>query len=105
MKTYFSDGKINRVAKTLDNDKAHGEYIGMMRISSNDQARYAQKLENLIQSGDVKRHYEYALDQILAEINLESLSTDGLEWTEVDTEEDYQRAKALSCANLESLTK
>lgn len=94
-------GLINRVSKNLVNDTASGEYIGIMHIASKDQDIYASKLSELIRANDVNRHYEYALDKIISSpsptLNLELVSTQGLEWTEVDTEEDLDYAKALKC--------
>lgn len=94
---------INRVSKSLNNETASGEYIGIMRIASRDKDIYAAKLTELIEANDVKRHYEYALDQVISSsrspLKLELVSTQGLEWTEIDTEEDLNYARSLGCTN------
>ncbi|NQY80112.1 MAG: phosphocholine cytidylyltransferase family protein [Candidatus Caenarcaniphilales bacterium] len=101
--TLNQSGFINRVSKSLENDTANGEYIGIMRIASKDKDTYAAKLSELIEANDVKRHYEYALDQVISSLRsplkLKLVSTQGLEWTEIDTEEDLDYAKSLECIN------
>ena len=101
-----SSGFINRISKSLDNDRADGEYIGIMRISSRDRECYASKISELVLANDVKRHYEYALDQVVsklqAPLKLHLVSTQGFEWTEVDTEEDLDFARSLGCCKLHS---
>ena len=73
-----------------------------MHICSKDRAVYADKLSELILSNDVKRHYEYALDQILENIDLRLESTQAYAWTEVDTLDDLKRAQKLECVNMTS---
>jgi choline kinase len=73
-----------------------------MHICSKDRAIYAEKLFELISNNDVKRHYEYALDQILENIDLSLESTQAYAWTEVDTLEDLKRAQKLECVNMTS---
>lgn len=97
MKVLSENKKIQRISKSLNNESSQGEYIGIMHISSKDKDTYAKKLKELIENNDVKRHYEYALDQILSDIHLEAESTQGLEWTEIDTLEDLKRAQSLKC--------
>lgn len=102
MKVISEDKRIKRISKSLDNESSHGEYIGIMHICSKDRAVYAEKLSELISNNDVKRHYEYALDQILENIDLSLESTQAYAWTEVDTLEDLKRAQKLECVNMTS---
>jgi phosphoenolpyruvate phosphomutase len=95
-------GVVKRVSKSLDNSSSHGEYIGLLRINSADAKTYAAKLAELVENDDVKRHYEYALDQILTSINVKSLSTNKLAWKEIDTPADLAEAQSLlyhECSN------
>lgn len=102
MKVISENKRIKRISKGLDNESSHGEYIGIMHICSKDRAVYAEKLSELISNNDVKRHYEYALDQILENIDLRLESTQAYAWTEVDTLDDLKRAQKLECVNMTS---
>ena len=105
MKIALQNQHIIRVSKSLDNDSANGEYIGLMYINNHDAKIYGQELESLIKCNDVKRHYEYALDRILKKIDLDLVSTQGLSWAEVDTEVDLEKAKSLACIKALSQSK
>jgi choline kinase len=86
---------INRINKNLDNSKSLGEYIGIMSISSQDQKAFAKSLEDMIAREDFNKYYEDALDEITDKLQLEVLPTQGFSWTEMDTVEDYQKAKNI----------
>lgn len=85
-------GKIIRIHKSLDNAKARGEYIGILRLTENDLAIFKQSLEQMIERKDFGKYYEDAIDERLSDMNLSYLSTNGLEWTEVDNKIDYTKA-------------
>ena len=100
MKVSFNQStRIQRISKSLDNDSAQGEYIGIMRIATKDKETYAAKLAELIEAGDVKRHYEYALDQLVSKLRqpmiLKAVSTQQLSWAEVDTKEDFLKLNEI----------
>ncbi len=92
-----TDGKILRINKNLDNSKCLGEYIGIMRLRDDSLKAFKKSLEYMIEAGDTDKYYEDALDRILADIKLGTVSTKAYSWTEIDTPEDYQRAKELEC--------
>jgi choline kinase len=102
MKVISEDKRITRISKSLNNEDSHGEYIGIMHICTKDKAIYGDKLNELISKNDVKRHYEYALDQVLDSIEIKLESTQAYTWTEVDTLDDLERAQKLECINMTS---
>lgn len=94
-------GKIIRIHKSLDCDKSFGEYIGIFHLNDHDREKFAKSLEYMISKEEFDKYYEDALDRITNDLDLKVLSTDGLEWTEIDFLEDYQKAKNLQCVKLE----
>jgi len=92
-----TNGKIQRINKGLENNNCKGEYIGIMHLSGASLKAFKQSLESMITAGDTDKYYEDALDKIVKDIELETVSTQGYSWTEIDTPEDYSRAKELAC--------
>ncbi len=102
MKVLLNEQKnIIRIHKQLDNQKSFGEYIGILRLSNNDASKFKASLENMIANGIYDKYYEDALDRITSELKLKAVSTEGFGWTEIDTKEDYQKAKDLECVKLQ----
>lgn len=98
MKISYQGSKIIRINKALDNHSSEGEYIGIMHISNNDLGKFSQSLEFMIVNQEFNKYYEDALDRIASDLELRLVSTQGHEWTEIDTLEDYNRARNLECA-------
>jgi choline kinase len=92
-----SKERIVRIHKNLDNASAAGEYIGILRLNEDDSQSFSKSLQSMIISGFYDKYYEDALDKIASELNLQILSSQGYEWTEIDTPEDYQKAQNLIC--------
>lgn len=89
------DGQILRINKELDNEACSGEYIGILRLAGSDITKFNASLEKMIEEKEYDKYYEDALDRITSELDLELVSTKGLLWTEIDTPEDYERAKGI----------
>jgi L-glutamine-phosphate cytidylyltransferase len=90
-----SEAKIQRINKNLDNSKCSGEYIGILRLAGKDIQRFNSSLEKIIENKEFSVYYEDALDRITDQLEINILSTRGLAWTEIDTPEDYKRAKKI----------
>lgn len=102
MKVLLNEEKnIVRIHKQLDNEKSFGEYIGILRLSNNDASKFKASLENMINSGIYDKYYEDALDRITSDLKLKAVSTEAFGWTEIDTKEDYAKAKDLECVKLQ----
>ena len=54
-------------------------------------------MDKMLAEKEYDKYYEDALDRITAEIKLKTVSTAGHAWAEMDTLEDYNRAKDI-CA-------
>lgn len=98
MKVTYKNSKIIRINKALDNVSSEGEYIGIMHIGTKELKQFSQSMETMIANQEYTKYYEDALDRIATELELKLVSTQGHEWTEIDTIEDYNKARNLKCA-------
>lgn len=93
-------GRVTGINKKLPPDASLGEYIGILHLSANDAQLALQAARDLIAKGGTNLYYEDAVAHALDRIPLQTLSTGGKRWTEVDTPEDYERARGIY-ANLQ----
>ena len=88
------NGKIKRLSKTLPIKKSYGEYVGISGIAKT----ILKTLKNSLEKAGAKNSnsfYEDAFDIMLDEVGFEIVSTDGLEWTEIDDFKDLEVARRL----------
>ena len=90
-----SKGEIKEISKALDTKASHGEYIGITCLRGFEREKFLESLEKNVKNKRLDIYYEDALADILSEISVYAVSTDGLPWTEVDTLEDYNKAKNI----------
>jgi len=90
-----NNGTVTSISKTIPVAKAYGEYIGLAKFSKEDSALLFSKIYEFIDAGKTQYWYEHAMNEILDKIRLSSVSTDKMEWVEIDTHEDYEKAKVL----------
>jgi len=90
MKVKINDkGVVKEIAKELDPQAANGEYIGIMKISRNVAKKVIGKAEDLLSAQKFPLYYEDAFRLLAREEDcLFACSTEGLPWSEVDTEDD-----------------
>jgi choline kinase len=90
--TVDGKGRITAIAKTIDEKRSVGEYIGLARFGAVFSQAFFKRMDEMIQAGQTHVWYENAIADILADYPIYSLSTQGLPWIEIDTHED------LACA-------
>lgn len=88
-------GFIRAVSKGLAPAEAAGEYIGILYLTPADAGVVLAAAADLLSAGRTDLYYEDAIHSVLDRIRLRPLFIDGLPWVEVDTVEDYQRARDL----------
>lgn len=89
-------GTVKRIHKSLDPKKSFGEYIGILYLRGNERLKFLKSIEKNIQDKNFDLYYEDALDQITENISVYPCSTEGKQWTEVDTKEDLEKAKTIA---------
>lgn len=97
MKTYTTDDKrITRVHKSLDLEQSLGEYIGILRLSKEDIPTFFDSIQKILDQEEYNLYYEDAIDRAAESMNVYAISTEASDWTEIDTKEDYQKAKEFA---------
>lgn len=90
------DHHIYRIHKTLDPGEAHGEYIGVLKLSK-DIKQILIDSSNALTAEDETLYYEDAIQRMLDDhdVRLAALSTDEYPAMEIDTHEDLEEARLL----------
>jgi len=95
MKVIIEGGTVRRFGKDIDPAEAGGEYIGLALFNRELILPVFSTIEELIRRGLVHLWYEDALNRALDKVEIGYVPTFGLPWIEIDTPEDYRRAKEL----------
>ena len=95
MKVIIESDRIVRFGKDIPVDDAAGEYIGITRFKKEDAELLFDRIEKMLQSDGKHLWYENAFSEISDRVTFLPVFTDGLLWTEVDTEFDYKKAQEI----------
>jgi len=95
MKVLIKNNRILKFGKDINPKMANGEYIGIAKFDINDARVIFEKLEELIEDQKTDIWYELGINYVLDEIVAMPIYTDGLPWIEIDTPEDYEKAKTM----------
>lgn len=87
---------IRNINKKLHIEESFGEYIGIAFLSGDERKKFIQSLEKLVSLGKTDLYYEDAIAEVVKNGKILPFSTNGLLWTEVDTEEDLNRARLIA---------
>ena len=89
--------RILKANKTIDPKEAIGESIGIEKIGKETAKRLFQELEEMMQ--DEKNHQEYyeaAYERLIEKgESFHALDITGLDWVEIDTNEDFELARKI----------
>ena len=90
-------GRVARIARRIGPgwDLA-GEAVGFTRVSAEGARVLRRYLDEEVAEGRVDAVYEAALDRALAELRFGYERVDDLPWTEIDFEEDLDRAEQIA---------
>ena len=89
--------QVVEVGKSVDPKLALGESIGIEKISARTGARlFAELAQMMERSGNLQAYYEAAYAQLVGKgTDFHALDITGLDWTEIDTAEDFAAANAM----------
>lgn len=94
MKVVVEDERVVEISKKIDPDRAHGEYIGITKVTKRSADALMESLEETMEVHGKRVFYEHAFQLMIDkghEINYSP--TSGLAWTEIDTIEDLIHAR------------
>jgi choline kinase len=89
-------GVIKDISKNIPVKEADGEYIGVMRLTSNDATMIIKSINHLFNQGRYNLYYEDAIRLVAHEHDIfYKCSTKGLQCIEIDTHEDLKDAYSV----------
>jgi choline kinase len=93
------ENRVVKANKTVNPSDAVGESIGIEKIDSKTAAALFSELEFMMgEEKNLQEYYEGAYERLIEKnVPFHALDISGLGWTEIDTRDDYNRARA--CVN------
>ncbi len=97
MKYQCMDGAVRRISKEIDPEEAHGEFIGLSKLSAAMVAAVRAACEEILAAGQFSAYYEAAYDALLDRgASTASVVKTSIEpWCEIDFPADLDRAREL----------
>ena len=95
MKVLIEDEKIIKFGKDIPESLAAGEYIGLAKFNKSKLDILFDTINKLIKSGKTDIWYEIAFNYVLDRIKVGYVDTQAKPWIEIDTVEDYEKAKEI----------
>jgi choline kinase len=92
MKVSVRRGRVTDIAKTLSNDDADGENVGIVKFGREGARLLAGFLDQRVISGGLRDWAPKAFGDFARVRPLHTVGTRGFPWTEIDFPEDYVRA-------------
>jgi len=96
MKVLVKNGKIVKFGKDIPTSLAKGEYIGLAKFRKSELISLFDIINKLIKTGKTDIWYEIAFNYVLDEINIGYIDTQAKPWIEIDTVEDYEKAREVA---------
>lgn len=98
MKVHLSsEGRLDRIHKSLEPSTAHGEYIGVTLIEPHAAERLAEALEATWQK-DPQQYYEDGFQELADRGGrITAASIGDVPWVEVDDHTDLAKAREVAC--------
>jgi len=95
-KAFVKNGRITRLGKDLDLNKAYGEAPGPLKLSSGFAAETFKEIGNRVKRGE-KNHFCYTIfGKVANKKPLYAIDADGAYWVEVDYRKDLKKARELA---------
>ena len=89
-----ANGTIKEIGKEIDIPSSTGEFIGVSKVAKKDLSKFNRILEDLIES-DKQNYYDIAYKTLSTKTTIDYVLTNGLKWTEIDDNTDWQQAQKL----------
>lgn len=82
--------------KKIDIKESNGEFIGIGKFSFNTAKILSNTLDKIIQNGNVNEYYEESYQRLINNnVSIYALDIKGINWIEIDTIGDVNRAKNI----------
>lgn len=94
MRVSVQGGQVTRLGKTLGDELASGNAIGLYSFSRRAFAQLGGEIDHRVASGRVNDFYVGAIDALASQVPIRAVPTLGLTWGEVDDHDDLAAAPA-----------
>lgn len=97
MKVITKDGNVHTIHKSIDLEKAEGEFIGIAKVNKVMlNSLKSAVLEELKEKSNHQDYFEAALQNLIdSNVLIKTIATSSRNWIEIDFPEDYETAKML----------
>uniref|UniRef100_A0A7C3UDQ6 Phosphocholine cytidylyltransferase family protein n=1 Tax=Geoglobus ahangari TaxID=113653 RepID=A0A7C3UDQ6_9EURY len=96
MKVVIEGDRVVKIGKKIDPKEAHGEYIGITKVTENSVEELKNVISNTISTHGKGVFYEHAFQKLIDNGGvINYTSTGGLPWTEIDDMDDLIYAKRV----------
>ncbi len=97
MKITLIDGVVRGLSKQLDPKESHGESLGLQKIGATIAEDLYDRLQSMTESERANKYYEDIFADLIEHKNhtFHTLSVQPNTWTEIDTVEDLETARAM----------
>lgn len=92
MKVRVRRGCVEAIAKTLGDDEADGENVGIAKFGEAGAAAMVEAMQQILDRGGAREWLPRAFAEFAARRPLHVVETRGYPWIEIDVPEDYWRA-------------
>lgn len=93
MKVELFNGVLRSMSKTLDEEKVHGENVGILYFSANDAKQLFEHASTIIGMGGANQWLAKAVQELARECALTGIDIRDIPWIEIDYHEDLERAR------------
>lgn len=93
----FRDGRALKIARRVGKDwDVAGETVGFAKVGPEGGRVMKRLLDEEVSAGRIDQEYEAAMDRAFQEVSFGFERVDDLPWTEIDFEEDVEKARRLA---------
>ncbi len=94
MKVRSENGRLAQITKQMPLEVAEGEFIGMASFRKEVLPALKAKTRQLMKEKEFAAYFESAIQRLIDEedFRIETVSTEGAFWAEIDFVEDYEKA-------------
>lgn len=97
MKVKIINNKLVEINKTMDASSAHGEFMGLAKISSSHIPFLKKEIDKIFKRNQFQAFFELALENLIKSksIDISILDISSCKWCEIDFPDDYKYALKL----------
>jgi L-glutamine-phosphate cytidylyltransferase len=92
MKVVFQDAQLQQISKSLSQEEAHGESVGLLKFTIAGMKALFAEAENALEEGGENQWAPAAIARLAQQQAIVGVDIAGLPWIEIDFPEDFHQA-------------